>query len=87
MPHNIMLMRIRAEYLEMPGLRLTRQQAERLCGVERALCQMVLDALVDEHFVCVTAGGQYARVTDGAVSRPPAAKANLRTEPRLVKAS
>jgi hypothetical protein len=48
---------------------------------------MVLDALVDEHFLCVTVGGLYARVTDGAVSRPPAAKADLRTEPRFVKAS
>ena len=42
------LTRIRAEYLEMPGLRLTPDQTERLCGVERALCQIVLDALVND---------------------------------------
>ena len=39
MPHHAMLNRVRAEYLEMPGLRLTPEQAGRLCGVERALCQ------------------------------------------------
>ena len=43
MPHHAVLQRIRAEYLEMPGLRLTQEQAGRLCGVERALCQVVLD--------------------------------------------
>ena len=40
MPHQAMLTRIRAEYLEMPGLRLTLEQARRLCGVERGLCQI-----------------------------------------------
>ena len=34
MPHNVLLTRIRAEYLEMPGLRLTSEQAQRLCGAE-----------------------------------------------------
>src|SRR5262245_21451416 len=46
MPHDILLKRIRAEYLEMPGLRLTLEQAQRLCGVERTLCKAVLDELV-----------------------------------------
>ena len=39
--------RMRAEYLEMPGLRLTSEQAQRLCGVERTVCQLVLDGLID----------------------------------------
>ena len=89
MPHNTMLTRLRAEYLDMPGLRLTVAQARRLCGVERALCQRMLDALVDEKFLCVKADGAYARVPDGGddTSRPRPAKANLRSEQRLVKAS
>jgi hypothetical protein len=66
MPHTTMLKRIRAEYLEMPGLRLTLEQAQRLCGVDRALCKMVLDALVDKKFLCVKSNGAYARVSDGA---------------------
>ena len=60
------LTRIRATFLEMPGLRLTFEQAQRLCGVEGALCQMALDALVDTRFLCIRGNGLYARVTDGA---------------------
>jgi len=43
MPHEHLINRIRAEYLEMPGLRLTFEQMQRLCGIERTVCQMVLD--------------------------------------------
>ena len=71
----------------MPGMRLTLEQVQRLCGVERVLCQMVLDALVDEKFLCVKPDGQYARLTDGERSRPQPAKSDLKTEPRFVMAS
>jgi hypothetical protein len=33
------LNRLRAEFLEMPGLRLKSEQVQRLCGVERMICQ------------------------------------------------
>jgi hypothetical protein len=46
MPDNTIRSRVRAEYVEMPGMRLTLEQVQRLCGIERALCQTVLDALV-----------------------------------------
>jgi response regulator of citrate/malate metabolism len=59
------LERLRAEFLEMPGLRLTADQVHRLCGVERMTCRAVLDALVDEKFLCAKADGTYARITDG----------------------
>jgi hypothetical protein len=72
------LQRIRAEYLEMPGLRLTQRQVERLCGVEHTVCQMVLAALVETKFLCVKADGCYGRATDGVYARPRAAKADLR---------
>jgi len=81
------LERIRAEYLEMPGLRLKGEQVERLCGVEHAACMMALDALVEAGFLCVRADGAYGRVTDGVYARPRAAKADLRTSPRAAKAS
>jgi hypothetical protein len=61
MPHTMLIKRIRAEYLEMPGLQLTLEQAQRLCGVERALCKMVLDALVAEKFLHVKADEAFAR--------------------------
>ena len=41
-PAERLLERVRAEYLEMPGLRLTLKQVQRLCGIERTVCQMVL---------------------------------------------
>ena len=38
--------RIRAEYHEMPGLRLTLSQAARLFNLEPTRCARVLDGLV-----------------------------------------
>jgi len=38
--------RIRAEYYEMPGMRLTVSQAARLFNLELAHCARVLDGLV-----------------------------------------
>jgi hypothetical protein len=63
-----LLNRLRAEFLEMPGMHLKPEQVQRLCGVERGLCQTVLDSLVDAKFLCVSADGQYARVTEGQMS-------------------
>ena len=41
----------------MPGLHLTVDQVQRLCGIERPLCTKVLDGLVEEHFLCVKPNG------------------------------
>jgi hypothetical protein len=71
MPYHGMLIRIRSEYLEMPGLRLTVDQARRLWGIEHALCERVLDALVETNFLCVKSDGSYARTTDGADNPHP----------------
>ncbi len=76
-PPERLLERIRAEYLEMPGLCLTPEQMQRLCGVEPTLGRLVLDSLVDAKFLCLKSNGTYARVTDGEASRPRAAKAGL----------
>jgi hypothetical protein len=87
-PHNMMLERIRAEFLEMPGLRLKPEQVQRLCGVERAPCQRVLETLVEMNFLCVKPDGAYARLTDGADHpHPHPAKADLRSDRRTTKAS
>jgi hypothetical protein len=45
------LQRVRAEFLEMPGLRLTRAQARRLWAVDETLCDAILAALVDARFL------------------------------------
>jgi len=88
MSHHTLLKRIRAEYLEMPGLRLKLEQAQRLCGVERTACQRVLDMLVDMKFLCVKPDGAYARLTDGAdYRRPPPTKADFKAGSRSLKVS
>jgi len=81
------LTRVRAEYLEMPGMTLTAPQVERLCGLERMLCKTVLETLVEAKFLCVKSDGAYARLTDGDLPRPRPAKASLGTERALAKAS
>jgi len=81
------LNRLRAEYLEMPGLRLKPEQVQRLCGIERTVCQVALDSLLETNFLCVTSDGHYARLTDGAIHRPHPAKANLITHTPFTKAS
>ncbi len=44
---------------EMPGLHLRLEQVQRLCGIERPMCQMVLDSLVDARFLCLKSDGHY----------------------------
>jgi hypothetical protein len=59
--------RIHAEFSEMPGMRLTPEQVERLSGVDRAVCQGVLDDLVRAKFLnCVN--GSYGRRSDTSTS-------------------
>ena len=86
-PLDTMAARIRAEYREMPGLRLTLPQAQRLCSVERALCKIVLDSLVDERFLCRKSDGQYARLTSAVIQQPQPAKADLRAAKGVQQAS
>jgi hypothetical protein len=69
--------RLRAEYLEMPGLYLRPEQVQRLCGIEQTMCQAILDALVASKFLCLRTDGRYARLTEGHISGPRPAKAYL----------
>jgi len=69
--------RLRAEFLEMPGLRLTLTQIHRFCGLERSVCSAALDTLVKERFLCANADGTYARLTEGDVARLRPAKTML----------
>jgi hypothetical protein len=71
------LQRIRAEYLEMPGLTLRPEQVERLCGVDRSLCQAVLETLVESGFLAMRSDGGYARYSNPDISRARPAKAGL----------
>ena len=52
---------IRAEYLEIPGLCLTKPEAQRLWGLEAVTCEALLDALIDVRFLRCTRLGAYVR--------------------------
>ncbi len=69
--------RIRAEYLEMPGLALRAEQVQRLCGVDSALCETVLAALVESGFLSKRADGAYGRHLNSDIARLRPAKASL----------
>jgi hypothetical protein len=60
-PFQQALQRIRAEYVEMPGMRLTPEQVERLSGLDRSVCRQVLDTLVNAQFLFVGRDGSYTR--------------------------
>jgi len=53
--------RIRGEYIEMPGLRLTVTQAQRLWGLDRTACETALSALVDVEFLIRNRDGAFVR--------------------------
>lgn len=59
------LQRIQGEYSEMPGLRLTAAQAQRLWGLERAVCDELLGALVDANFLSQTRDGAFIKTEGG----------------------
>ena len=57
----LMLYRIRGEFLEMPGLRLTIEQAARLWHVDAATCAEVMTRLGGDRFLVRTRTGAYVR--------------------------
>src|SRR5438067_13895473 len=56
------LRRVKGEFLEMPGLRLTEPQARRLWGLDRDSCAALLGALVEANFLFQTRDGAFMRV-------------------------
>jgi Spy/CpxP family protein refolding chaperone len=51
--------RVRGEFTEMPGLKLTPAQAQRLWGLEQGACRQVLQMLTDSRFLRRTRDGAY----------------------------
>jgi hypothetical protein len=72
-----LIARIRAEFLEMPGLHLTLAQARRLWHLDDAVCRAALDELVRAHFLAHHANGRYSRVSEHRRQTP---------KPRMAKA-
>jgi hypothetical protein len=53
---------VRGEFLEIPGLLLTRSQVEHLWGLERDLCDEVLHGLIESRFLERTPSGAFVHV-------------------------
>jgi hypothetical protein len=62
-PLELLVARVRGEYAEMPGLRVSLPQACRLWQVDASTCEMVLDLLVLEGFLSKTETGFYIAST------------------------
>jgi hypothetical protein len=56
------LRRIRGEFLEMPGLRLTEAQARRLWALDAPTCAAMLDTLIVAGFLFRTSDGAFMRL-------------------------
>jgi hypothetical protein len=81
LPYEQAFERIRAEYLEMPGMRLTPDQVRRLSGIDSAVCRLVLDDLVRAKFLRRAPDGSYARWSDEGASRLQLASATWGSSP------
>jgi hypothetical protein len=66
---------IKAEYDEMPGLSLTKGQAQRLFGLDPMKCEALLDTLVATRYLARTGSGAYCRFSDGPIRRAPRLRA------------
>jgi hypothetical protein len=56
-----LLNRARSEFIEMPGLRLRLDQAQRLWNLDPTICELVLTSLVDAKFLRRDSGEIYGR--------------------------
>ena len=56
---------IRGEYLEIPGLRLTKPQVQRLWGLDDLTSEALLTALIDVKFLRRTSQDAYVRADAG----------------------
>jgi hypothetical protein len=58
------LQRVQGEYRDMPGLKLTEAQAQRLLGIDCDTCAVVLTTLIERRFLRRMANGLYVRAWD-----------------------
>jgi hypothetical protein len=61
-PPESLVARVRGEYFEMPGLRVTLAQACRLWQVDMFTCEILLEYLVRAGVLCKTDRGFYIAV-------------------------
>jgi hypothetical protein len=64
-PEDALVSRVRGEYREMPGMRLTLDQAMRLWMLDRGTCSDVLGSLVAAHYLDLDRSGRYKKHDSG----------------------
>ena len=77
-----LLQRVWSEYVEMPGLRLTPAQAQRLWSIDQNVCVRLLDSLVVAKLLVRGADGRYGRASDGASGSSLLRSLSLNAPPR-----
>ena len=80
---DLLVSRLRGEYREMPGLKLTLPQACRLWQLDSATCEALLGHLVDERFLLRTPEGSYVAFPSIQLK---AAKASLASQQMRLRA-
>jgi hypothetical protein len=61
-PTPSLLNRVRSEFIEMPGLRLRIEQAQRLWNLDPKMCERVLQSLVEANFLVQCGDDGYSRI-------------------------
>jgi hypothetical protein len=62
---SALLARIRGEFREMPGMRVTPAQARRLWSLDPAACTAALESLMGSGFLTRDASGRYMKTHGG----------------------
>ena len=62
---DAVLRRVRSEFRDMPGMRLTLGQAMRLWDLDHPTCCAVLESLVASHFLRQDRSGRFTRAHAG----------------------
>ena len=62
------LQRVKGVFLEVPGTRLSIAETSQLAGLEHDLCESVMLALEDAHFLKRTRDGRYSRRTNDSAA-------------------
>ena len=76
---EMLVKHVRAEYREMPGLRLTFEQIRRLWMLDRATCDALVSRLTEARILVRTAGGHYVRYRSGEIHLPDTSSARERS--------
>ena len=65
MSRQLLAQRVQGEFEEMPGLKLSLAQAQRLLGLDGVECESVFRALMDARVLSRTRDGSYILASTG----------------------